>query len=309
MRAPMLPPGGTSHAKVQLGSYQFIKKGARRYDFTDPYHLAVTLTWPQFFAALLGLYLVVNTVFALLYAAQPHGLANAQTGTFIDDFFFSFETLATVGYGEMYPQTLYTHLVACAEIVCGLAFTAILTGLTFVRFSRPRGKFIFADNPVIARHNGKLTLMLRVANGRVNVMGDAQARMNILLSDVTPEGQRFRRALELKLARSHIPIFPLAWTIMHEIDEESPLFGMTAEQLIEEDARLFVTLQARDPLIEATVHEIRDFPPGAILMGMRYVDAVNSSASGIAEVDLSLIGAIEPDAGPENVANGYASKT
>jgi inward rectifier potassium channel len=126
----------------------------------DPYHLAVALTWPQFLATLLMLYLLVNVAFATLFWLIPGSVANARAYSFPDAFFFSIETLATVGYGEMYPVTLYGHVVASAEIVCGLAFTAILTGLTFVRFSRPRAKLVFASHPVVAMHNGKPTLML-----------------------------------------------------------------------------------------------------------------------------------------------------
>ncbi len=156
-------------ARVRVGSYEFKKKGVSRFDMRDPYHLAVALTWPQFLAALLVIYLLVNFVFATLFWLSPGSVANARPYSFPDVFFFSIETLATVGYGQMYPATLYGHLVAAIEIVCGLTFTAILTGLTFVRFSRPRA--------VVAMHNGKPTLMLRVGNGRAAVLLDAAAKL------------------------------------------------------------------------------------------------------------------------------------
>jgi inward rectifier potassium channel len=159
-------------ARVRLGSYEFRKKGISRFDLRDPYHLAIALTRPQFLAALLTLYLSVNLVFAVLYWAVPGSVANVRPHSLADTLFFSIETLATVGYGEMYPATLYGRVVAASEIVCGIAFTAILTGLTFVRFSRPRAKLIFAANPVVAMHNGKPTLMVRIGNGRVGVLTD-----------------------------------------------------------------------------------------------------------------------------------------
>jgi inward rectifier potassium channel len=145
------------------------RRGSSRFDMRDPYHLAVALTWPQFLATLLAIYLLVNVVFATLFWLVPGSVANARPHNFGDVFFFSIETLATVGYGEMYPATLYGHIIAAAEIVGGLGFTAIVTGLTFVRFSRPRAKLLFASNPVVAVHNGKPTLMLRVANGRLQL--------------------------------------------------------------------------------------------------------------------------------------------
>jgi inward rectifier potassium channel len=139
-------------------------------------------------------------------------VGNARPNSFSDVFFFSIETVATVGYGEMYPATLYGHVVAAIEIICGLAFTAILTGLTFVRFSRPRAKLVFAANPVVAMHNSKPTLMVRIGNGRPAILADAAAKLNVLLSETTTEGKRFRRAQELRLERTHIPVFPFYWS-------------------------------------------------------------------------------------------------
>ena len=177
-------------AQARLGSYEFKKKGISRFDLRDPYHLAITLTWPEYLAALLALYLSANVVFAMLFWLVPGSIANAQPHDFADAFFFSIETIATVGYGEMYPATLYGHVVASTEIVCGVAFTAILTGLTFVRFSRPRAKLVFAANPVVAMHNGKPTLMLQIGNGRPGVLADATAKLNVLISACAAERNR-----------------------------------------------------------------------------------------------------------------------
>ena len=284
-------------ARVRLGSYEFKKKGVSRFDLRDPYHLAVALTWPQFLAALLALYLSVNVVFAALFWLVPGSVANARPDSFADAFFFSIETLATVGYGEMYPATLYGHEVASAEIVCGLGFTAILTGLTFVRFSRPRAKLVFAANPVVAMHNGKPTLMVRIGNGRAGVLADAAAKLNVLLSETTAEGKLFRRAQELRLERAHIPLFPLDWTLMHVLDERSPLHGYDMARAIEADARVFVTLEARDPTLATSVHEIRTYMPEDIRFGMRYTDAVTIAEDGTPVADLTRVGALEPDVG------------
>src|SRR5258708_21800672 len=122
LRISMEREPGEKVARVRLGSYEFKKRGVSRFDLRDPYRLAVTLTWPQFLAALLALYLSVNVVFATLFWLVPGSVANARPGSFADAFFFSIETLATVGYGEMYPATLHGHMVASIELVCGLAF-------------------------------------------------------------------------------------------------------------------------------------------------------------------------------------------
>jgi inward rectifier potassium channel len=234
-------------ARVRIGSFELKKKGVSRFDLRDPYHLAIALTWPQFLAALLALYLAVNVVFATLFSLVPGSIANARSGSFADAFFFSIETLATVGYGEMYPATPYGRVVAATEVVCGLAFTAILTGLTFVRFSRPQAKMVFAANPVVAIHNDKPTLMVRIGNGRAAILTDAAAKLNVLLSETTAEGKPFRRAQELRLMRAHIPVFPLSWTLMHVLDEHSPFHGYDAARVIAADARVFVTLEAARP--------------------------------------------------------------
>jgi inward rectifier potassium channel len=296
-RLPTRDRTGEHAARVRLGSYEFRKKGVPRFDLRDPYHLAVTLTWPQFFAALLAIDLAVNVVFAALYWLAPGSVANARPYSFADGFFFSIETVSTVGYGEMYPATFYGHAVASIELLCGLAFTAIVTGLTFVRFSRPRAKLIFAANPVVASHNGRPTLMLRIGNGRASVLADATAQLNIVLSETTAAGDLFRSVQELPLERAHITIFPLFWTLMHVIDERSPLHGYDMARAIAAKAQVFVTLEARDPTLMATVHDIRSYAAEEIRFGMRYAAALTTAEDGAPVLDLAKIGALEPDLG------------
>ncbi len=291
-------------AWVRLGSLEFKKKGISRFDMRDPYHLAVALTWPQFFATLLAFYSLVNAAFAALFWLVPGSVANARPYSLPDALFFSIETLSTVGYGEMYPATPYGRVIAATEIVCGLGFTAILTGLTFVRFSRPRAKFVFASHPVVAMHNGKPTLMLRVGNGRADVLLDAATKLNVLLSEMTAEGKPFRRAQELRLERTHLPVFPLTWTLMHVLDERSPLCGYDAEQMVAAGAQVFVTLEARDPTLATLVQEIRTYGPEDIRFGMRYVDAITTEEDGTPVADMTKIGEMEPDLG-EHAEQGW----
>src|SRR5215469_1205219 len=295
LRIRIKQEAGEKTTRTRLGSYEFKKKGVSRFDLRDPYHLATALTWSQFLVAFLALYLLVNVVFATLFWLVPGSVANARPYSFSDAFFFSIETLATVGYGDMHPATLYGHIIASTEIVCGLAFTAILTGLTFVRFSRPQAKFVFAPHPVVAVHNGKPTLMLRIGNGRRSALMNAAAKLNVLLSVTIAEGKLFRRAQELRLERAHIPVFPLSWTLMHVIDERSPLYGYDAAQAIGAEAKLFVTLEARDPTIVTLVHDGRSYAAEDIHFGMRYADDVFVEEDGTVVADLTRIGTLEPD--------------
>jgi inward rectifier potassium channel len=246
---------------------------------------------------LLTLYLSVNFFFAMLYWAVSGSVANVGPHSFADNLFFSIETLATVVYGEMYPATPYGRVVAATEIVCGLSFTAILTELTFVRFSRPRAKLVFAPNPVVAMHNDKPTLMVRIGNGRPAIRADAAAKLNVLLSETTTEGKRFRRAKELRLERAHIPVFPFYWTLMHVLDEQSPMHGCDAARVIDAEARVFVTLEARDPTLATVVHDIRSYAPEDIRFGIRYADVVTAAEDGTPVVDLARMGELEPDVG------------
>jgi inward rectifier potassium channel len=284
---------GTRVTASNLG-LEFAKIGARRFDLSDPYHLALTARWWIFVLGVFGLYGLITSLFGLLYLVQPGCVANVRPGS-LDPFFFSIETLATVGYGVMSPVTLYGHVVASTEIVTGMAFTAIMTGLIFVRFSKPRARFVFADVAVIARHNGRPTLMVRVGNGRTTVLTNVAVEMNALLNQLTPEGGRYRNVHDLRLTRARFPIFPLITTFMHVIDESSPLFGFDAGRVADTDVRLIVSIEARDPMLAATVHDLKSYGPEDVRPGMRFVDAVIIHDDGLVVADLTLISHLEVD--------------
>jgi len=310
VKAPALNLGrrGDRPAHIRIGAYELAKKGAVRYDLRDPYYLAVALSWPRFLLGLLALYLVANIGFATLYLLQAGDVANARAGSLADAFFFSTETLATVGYGEMYPATLYGHVVASSEIVCGMALTAIMTGLLFVRFSRPKARILYAEKVVVASHNGRPTLMLRIGNGRTGLLSDAAVRLNALIVDRTEGGQFYRHVHELKLSRSHFPVFAMTWTVMHELGPQSPLHGYDAARLADADVQLFLTVEARDPALAATVHDLKTYTTTDILFGMRYVDAISLDANRRPIADLTRISLVEPDIGEEHDSTTWADE-
>lgn len=271
------------------------KLGLRRYDLTDPYHLAVSLPWWGFTVALVGCWLAINLVFALLYWLGPGAVANARPGSVSDAFFFSIETLATVGYGVMAPANLYGHIVSATEIVTGMAFTAISTGLLFVRFSRPRAKFIYAEDAVITSHNCAPTLMVRFANGRLSILNNADVRMYLLLPERTQEGAIYRRVHNLKLTQAHLPVFVLPWTVMHPVDRSSPLFGHDAASLIDAGARLILSVEAHDVSLGAPVRDMKNYAAVEIQFGMHYADTVSQDGNGRTTADLSRVGLLESD--------------
>jgi inward rectifier potassium channel len=281
--------------RVRIGAYELSKRGVARYDLRDPYYLAVALSWPWFLLLVLALELTLNAIFAALYMIQPGSVANAHPGSFGDHFFFSIETLATVGYGVMAPATVYGHIISSAEVIVGMGLTALVTGLAFVRFSRPRPKIIYADKAVVARHRGRRTLMIRIANARLTPLTDATARLAVILADTSPEGQLYRTVHELELTLDRMPLFALSWTVMHVLNEKSPLYGCDAAWIRENDVRLVLTLQARDPVLATDVHESYSYGPEAIVVGMRYAEAVSIDANGHPIADLTRISLLEPE--------------
>ncbi len=298
MRRPAAPHRRRrAHDEIefQVGSFSLTKKGAKRFDWRDPYHIALTLGWPHFFLTLLAVDLSLNLVFALLYWLSPGAVLNAHPGSFADCFFFSNETLATVGYGVMAPGSTYGHVVSTVEILCGMIFTAISTGLIFVRFSKPRAKILFAEDAVIARDDARATLMIRLGNGRLSLLADATARLSVLIIEQLPDGRLFRHFHDLPLRRHRMPIFALTWTLMHEIDEASPLIGYDADRLAASSLRIILLIEARDHALGTQVHAMKDYDAPRIRYGMRYQEAVTVDAEGHSNADLTRIGLIEPD--------------
>lgn len=295
-------------SKLVLGGYTIWIKGTARLDPRDSYHTVIALSWPRFLLLAVAAQLAINISFALLYMAQPSAVANARPGSFFDTFFFSVETSSTVGYGEMYPATFYGHSVASAEILVGMAFTALMTGLLFVRFARPKAQIRYAQNAVIASHDGHPTLMIRIANARRSLLYDAVVHLNLVLTIGGEHGENVRRVYELQLARSRLPMFSLTWTLMHRIDASSPLHGCDAAWLVEHNARLLLAVEARDVIVGAQVVDTKGYAPTQLLFGMRYTESVSIDAEGHLIADIAAISGIERDIGPEPAQSGWEDR-
>src|ERR1700735_1694183 len=231
---------------VKLGQRDIETLGLGQGFWTDLYHRAMSVQWPVFFGGAAFLFVALNACYPFLYSLGHEPIANASGSGPLAYFYFSIETLATVGYGDMHPQTDYGHLIATIEIFTGMSFLAVMTGLIFARFSRPRARFVFADYPVVAVHQGQATLMMRVANARNNTMSQATARLWLVRLEYTAEGHQLRRFHELKLDRQEHPMFALSWTLLHKIDENSALFEVTTEELEKTDAALVLNVSGID---------------------------------------------------------------
>ena len=289
---------------VLVGDYAIQKAGVARFDWRDPYYFAVALSWPRFLLSLIALFAAINLLFSVLYLAGPAPLTNAHPGSLADTFFFSLETATTVGYGDMYPADHYGRIVAGSEMMVGVAFTALTTGLLFVRFSRPKAQIRYAANAVIAVHNGQPTLMIRIANGRLSLITDASAHLGMLRAQLVG-GQVLRQIYELPLIRARAPLFPLTWILMHPITATSPLHGYDAARLIEEDVHLWVSVTGHDSTLATTIVDTQTYDPANILCGMRYTGTISADAEGHPSFDLRELSEVEPDSGPEPIESGW----
>ncbi|EGJ31298.1 inward rectifier potassium channel [Moorena producens 3L] len=247
----------------------------------------LTVNWPMFFGLIAVCYLAINIVFALLYLAGGNCIENARPGSFFDVFFFSVQTMASIGYGAMYPVTSYANIIVTIEALVGLMALAMATGLMFARFSRPTARVIFSRRAVITPHNGVPTLMFRTANERDNRILEAQLRVSLLRYEVTLEGESMRRFYDMKLLRSQTPSFGLTWTVMHPIDQSSPLYGETPESLAEMEATLIITLVGIDETVSQTIHARHSYTASEILWDRRFVDMFHRKSDGSRIIDYS----------------------
>jgi inward rectifier potassium channel len=281
----------TSHKRktniVRMGTREIETRGLASGFWTDLYHRSMTVYWPVFFGSAAAIFILLNAIFALIFYLGADPIANTSPNLpkLLSYFYFSIETLATVGYGDMHPQTDYGHLVATVEIFTGMSFLAVMTGLIFARFSRPRARFIFSDHPVVGMHQGQPTLMLRVANARNNTISQATARLWLFRLENTAEGRQLRRYYELKLERSEHPMFALTWSIFHQIDPLSPLFGLDAKELAAIDGTLALNLSGFDDSSAQRLSDRRVYSHRDIRWNHRYRDITSTSADGRLLID------------------------
>lgn len=302
---PSLAPSTTSQSRFQIlrrrqkrsdrgqskqivspnGQVNILRLGERHYPWSDLYHLLLTMSWWQFLGLVTGLYLVTNTLFAIAYLIGPDNIANARPGSFADAFFFSVQTMATIGYGAMFPKTLYANILVAIEAFVGLLGVAMATGLMFARFSRPTARVLLSQTAVITPYNGVPTLMFRTANKRGNQILEARLWVTLIRDEVTAEGYPMRRIYDMKLTRNHSPFFVLTWTGMHPLDEDSPLYGETPESLAQSNAEILVSLTGIDETVAQTVHARHMYAVRNIYWNYRFADIFSTTSDGRRIID------------------------
>jgi inward rectifier potassium channel len=264
---------------------EVVSIGVRNSQLHDSYHSLLTTSWAQFFALVLFAYLGANLLFACGYLAIGDGIEEARPGNFSDAFFFSVQTMATIGYGKMAPRGLAANLL-------GLA---LVTGLVFAKFSRPTARVLFSRNMVITRFDGVPSLLLRLANERGNQIAEAQAHLVLMRSERTPEGEEVRRVHDLRLRRSQSAFFAFTWLLVHPITPDSPLHGETAATLREKDVDLVATMTGLDETLSQSVHARHAWTPDQVLWGHRFVDVLVTLPDGRRAIDYRRFHLVEPD--------------
>ena len=292
----MIRKNGDRAKSVKIGDREYLTKGLDQSFFGDLFHNFMRVPWPGFFAGFAAYFVLINLVFALLFWAGGDCIANARPGSFADAFFFSVETLATVGYGDMHPGNLYAHVVVTLEIFTGLSTLAVFTGLIFARFSRPRAQIIFAERIVLGRHSGQTHLMARLANARHSAVSEAKAEIWFIHLEDTPEGRRFIRFKQLKLRQPRNPIFAFSWILFHPVDETSPLFGLGPEALEAMDARILVVFDGLDDVSGQRLNVRRAYNYPDLRFGHVYSDILTPGQEGAPpQLDYGKIHDTEPE--------------
>ena len=273
------------HIKIEDGRFEIQGLNAWQAYWREPYHLLLTLPWITFFGLLVLSYVSGNAVFALLYLAGGDCIANAHPGSFLDAFFFSVQTAASIGYGAMYPKTLYANTLVTIESMVSLGGVPVLTGLAFARFTRPSARVVFSRVAVITTYEGIPSLMFRTANKRRNQILEATLQVYLLRDEVSAEGQAMRRFYTLPLLRSQTPSFSLSWSVIHPIDENSPLYGATPESLKQMQASIVVALSGLDETVAQVLHARHTYAAQDILWNHRLVDIFHDTPEGHRYID------------------------
>jgi inward rectifier potassium channel len=259
--------------------------GLRNSWWRDIYHEAVTISWPRFLLLSVASYLIANLIFACFYLFQTGAIGQARPGSFADAFFFSIQTMATIGYGKLTPDTIYANLLVTLQTVFAMLLLAVTTGLIFARFSRPTARIMYTRNIVIGPHNGTPTLSFRMANERNNQILQAEITVAMLRTETLLEGGTIRRLYDLKLMRSRSPIFALSFQAMHPIDVSSPLYGASLETMEADGVEFIVIATGIDATTSQTVHTHHSYSLDDLLWDHRFADIFGYTDTGRAALD------------------------
>jgi inward rectifier potassium channel len=270
----------------ELPELDRVERISRRRDRPiDVYHHLLTIPPWALFVVLVAVYAAFNLVFAVLFVLQTGGIAHAAPGSFADAFFFSVQTMATIGYGNMHPVSIYTNILVAIEVLLGMTGLALATGLVFARFSRPTARVMFSRVAVVIDHDGVPCLMFRAANQRRNQILEAQVTLMLLRDEVTGEGMEMRRFHDMEVSRPRTAMFALSWTIIHPIDASSPLYGESRESLLRSHSHIVVSISGIDEIFSQTVYARHTYEANEIRWNHRFADILTRAEDGHRQID------------------------
>jgi inward rectifier potassium channel len=297
MKKESFDPGLTTQFSGELrrtinpdGSFNVRREGLRWRD-ANPYLMLIGTTWPRFLLLVATGFLLVNVIFACLYLMigieHLKGL-ESDMSAFANAFFFSFHTLTTVGYGNVYPEGTWANVISSIEAATGLMVFAIATGLLYGRFSRPSARIVYSKSAIIAPYQDGNSLQFRVTNARTNVLMNMEARVMLMTVDST-DGVLKRSFVDLALERRGVYFFALTWTIVHPIDSDSPLFGKTREELAKVSAELLILIQGFDDTFSQVVHSRYSYRHDEMIWGAKFIPAFKVDPKGDMVVEVNRI--------------------
>jgi inward rectifier potassium channel len=272
--------------------FEIIRIGHKSLLFRDFYANLLSLPWPVLIIFIAVFYICSNAFFATIYFVDGTGVENAHS--FLDFFFFSVQTMATIGYGVMVPKDIPTNLLVTIEAFWGFAYFAFVTGVVYTKFSRPTSRVLFSDVAVVSNFQGIPHLKIRLANQRLNRIVDAQANVYLLRDMVTKEGYPIRQINDLKLMRDHTPLLSLTWTLFHPIDESSPLFGNTTEDICRLGDEIIVSISGLDETLAQTIYAHHSYVAEEIIFDAFFEDVLTRE-EGSVRVDYNLFHAVRPE--------------
>jgi inward rectifier potassium channel len=289
----MPPPPGARKVTQQGSTFYVI--GDERHPIRDAYHTFLRAPWWVSLALIAAGFFLANLVFATVYVAVG-GVGGSEHESFFDMLSFSVQTMGTVGYGVMHPDSHAANIVMIVESMVGIIVTALATGLVFAKFSRPTTRVAFSRTAVITQFEGKRTLIFRVGNRRSNVIVEAQLHVVAMLTRKTAEGETFYKAHDLTLVRDRQVGMTRGWTVMHVIDEASPLFAIdNADALKAAELEIYIALTGIDDVSMQAVHTMHQYADGDVRCGQRFVDTLQPLEDGTFLLDLRNFHETVPD--------------
>ncbi len=282
------------------GSFNVALEGLNPLTSLGVYQWLLRISWPHFLLFVCASYILVNLVFAGAYLLCGPDALQTSTGQFANQqfyraFFFSVDTFATIGYGNIYPVGVAANTLVAIEALLNIVSIALVTGVVFARFSRPSARIIYSRNAVVAPYRGGTALEFRIANARSSQLIDVQVQAILTKIEPTATGSTMRKFYELPLERQRVVFFPLSWTVVHPIQPGSPMWGLSQKDLVAADAELLVLLIATDETISQTVHSRSSYEAGEIVWGAKFANMfMRSESEGIIGMNLNRIHEIEP---------------